>query len=91
MKLISFDVGIKNMAFCLFHLENQTLIVQDWGILNLMEDDNTPIFHCNCALQKKKKNVEPGNCGKKATIFVNYMRRNRILGLFPKKQCKWSP
>ena len=68
MKLISFDVGIKNMAFCLFHLENQTLIVQDWGILNLMEDDNAPIFHCNCALQKKKEKYRTRNMWEKSKI-----------------------
>lgn len=87
MKLISFDVGIKNMAFCLFHLENQTLIVQDWGILNLMEDDNAPIFHCNCALQKKKKNTEPGICGKKA----KYMKNNSYFcELHAKKSTSWT-
>lgn len=87
MKLISFDVGIKNMAFCLFHLENQTLVVQDWGILNLMDDDNAPIFHCNCALQKKKKNVEPGICGKKAKYGKN---GDYFCELHAKKSDSWT-
>jgi len=87
MKLISFDVGIKNMAFCLFHLENQTLIVQDWGVLNLMEEDNTPIFHCKCALQKKKKDAEAGMCGKKAKYMKN---GDYFCELHAKKSQSWT-
>jgi len=87
MKLISFDVGIKNMAFCLFHLENQTLIVQDWGILNLMDDENAPVFHCNCALKKKKKDVEVGTCGKKAKYTKN---GDYFCELHAKKSQSWT-
>lgn len=33
MKILSFDVGIKNLAFCLLDTENNT--IDDWGILNI--------------------------------------------------------
>lgn len=35
-RLISFDVGIKNMAYCLFDLSSNTIV--EWNILNLCED-----------------------------------------------------
>lgn len=35
MKILSFDVGIKNLSFCLL---NDT-VIEDWGILNICTDD----------------------------------------------------
>jgi len=35
MKILSFDVGIKNLSFCLL---NDT-VIEDWGILNISTDD----------------------------------------------------
>ena len=36
MKLLSFDVGIKNLAYCLIDDEHNT--IEDWGILNISVD-----------------------------------------------------
>ena len=36
MKLLSFDVGIKNLAYCLIDSEKNT--IEDWGILNISVD-----------------------------------------------------
>ena len=41
MKILSFDVGIKNLSFCLL---NDT-VIEDWGILNICTDDICD--HCN--------------------------------------------
>ena len=35
MKILSFDVGIKNLSFCVL---NDT-VIEDWGILNICTDD----------------------------------------------------
>jgi len=35
MKILSFDVGIKNLSFCLLN----DSIIEDWGILNISTDD----------------------------------------------------
>ena len=35
MKILSFDVGIKNLSFCLLNDD----IIEDWGILNICTDD----------------------------------------------------
>lgn len=54
MKIISFDVGIRNMAYCTFSIENEELKVQDWGILNLMEEsEESP--KCTYITKNKKK------------------------------------
>ena len=39
MKIISFDVGIKNMAYCLFSKIDETPTIQSWDILNLGEPE----------------------------------------------------
>ena len=36
MKVLSFDVGIKNLAYCLLDDANDT--IEDWGILNISAD-----------------------------------------------------
>ena len=54
MKYLSFDVGIKNLAFC--SLDDNKKIL-DWGIINL---DKNPI--CQCGLQKP--------CEKSSTFIV---------------------
>ena len=35
MKILSFDVGIKNLSFCLL---NDT-VIENWGILNISADN----------------------------------------------------
>ena len=38
MKLISFDVGIKNMAYCIFQITSGSPpSILDWNVLNLLE------------------------------------------------------
>jgi hypothetical protein len=63
MKLISFDIGIKNMAYCIFSIEpivpssvsHHPFRLVDWNILNLIENDNTnPNVPCNCVSVKKQ-------------------------------------
>ena len=43
MKILSFDVGIKNLAYCL--IDDKDYTIEDWGILNISID---PVCeHCN--------------------------------------------
>jgi len=71
MKVISFDIGTVNMAYCVFTVNDETpsLKVEHWGIMNLskteeaiatesLSRENT--FVCNCLLKNKKQ------CSKKA-------------------------
>ena len=56
MKIISFDVGIKNMAYCVLSIEQgNQLIIEDWNILNLMDSEPPPhTFKCSCILLNTK-------------------------------------
>jgi len=46
MKLISFDVGIKNMAYCVLSTTSVSVRIEHWGIINLVEEE--PRHRCPC-------------------------------------------
>lgn len=68
--IISFDIGIKNLAYCVFKLDvaNTSLQVLKWGIANLMCDhvQTIPIAICQQVGATKKGKAAPP-CTKKAT------------------------
>ena len=43
--IISIDVGIKNLSYCIFQVINKRFIIYDWDIINLV--DNTTMNMCN--------------------------------------------
>lgn len=58
MNILSIDVGMKNLAFCLFTInDNLEYTIDCWDVINLCNDIN---YICCC----KKKNNSP--CGKSA-------------------------
>lgn len=55
MKVISFDIGIKNMAYCIFTtdvLDGTPFKVLDWNVLNLLDKEEPQVF-CNCLAVKQ--------------------------------------
>jgi len=71
LTIISFDIGIKNLAYCVFSINksdsNKTSILK-WGVANLIPTDinaANAAHTCNC--KKKTKNAST-LCGKKATF-----------------------
>ena len=70
MRVLSFDVGIKNMAYCLFDLSGSHMNVHKWNVLNLMTENNTSIEvnKCSCMMEStnKKKNIPVKKCEVKA-------------------------
>ena len=65
-KLISFDIGIKNLAYCIFDISMISIL--DWNVIDLSsETENTSIIQdkCNCTLQSKK------TCSKNAKYSMN--------------------
>ncbi|ARF09342.1 hypothetical protein Catovirus_2_291 [Catovirus CTV1] len=50
MKILSFDVGIKNLAYCLINKDNDNFKIEDWGIINLDDDRKK----CSSVLKKNK-------------------------------------
>jgi hypothetical protein len=85
MSIISFDIGIKNMAYCVFDVSGS---VVDWNIINLM--DREPDTK-TCTIIKNKKTV----CGKKAKYEKNgncfcQIHAKSSSFLFPDKKCSHS-
>ncbi len=69
MKLLSFDVGIKNLAYCLFEVDmNKNFSIIEWNIISLLNNENKEI---NCGFiynTPKKRNKK---CKKKAIYKYN--------------------
>jgi len=61
-KILSFDVGIKNLAYCLMTKKDETITVKDWNIINLVEDRDL------CCFELRTKN----KCGKIARFTSLY-------------------
>lgn len=67
MRLISFDIGIKNMAYCLFDIHDDAqgyVSILNWEVLNLLLDNDAPPeipmdVHCS---EKVKKGKEISQC-----------------------------
>lgn len=62
-KILSFDVGIKNLAYCLMEIDDNTkkFRINDWGIINLADNRSTCSFikregqFCNKIAKRKVK------------------------------------
>ena len=66
MKILSWDIGIKNLAYCWvdYNSEEDVFRVLNWEIINLSEPEvKEPVHYCSCY---KKDGVK---CAKKATWF----------------------
>ena len=71
MNLISFDIGIKNMAYCIFSRDlSSNIIIKDWNVLNLM-DSVEPDQICSCKNKPKSKKAVETPCVKKAKYQKN--------------------
>jgi hypothetical protein len=84
MHLISFDVGIKNMAYCLFDCSAGLSIV-DWNVLNLMENTESRTYICSCANTPKKG---PGSKGSESKPCRTKAKYTKAGSLFCDKHAK---
>ena len=86
--IVSFDIGIKNLAYCIFTVSKESLIIRDWNVINLLDvsGSTSSVPVCNC--QKAKSGI----CGKKASYlfgenyFCNVHSKNSGK-LLPTKEC----
>ena len=54
MIILSFDVGVKNLALCLINYDNACVTIDDWSVIDLCNDDkNTTYVQC----MQHRKNV----------------------------------
>ena len=82
MKIISFDVGIKNMGYCIFDISNNKPYITQWEIMDLIENNQQEINDCCHILKNGKK------CNKKA----HYKKNDIYFCNVHSKQCKyWLP
>ena len=60
MKLISFDVGIKNMAYCILSVSGEMFSIDSWDVLNLIDqEEKQPCQKCHCHTVPKTKKSPP--------------------------------
>ena len=64
VKILSFDVGIKNLAYCLVEFENDNNKILDWGVINMMDKFTSASLKCSVS---KKGSL----CGSEAINYVN--------------------
>ena len=69
MKLISFDIGIKNMAYCVIDC-SQSINICEWNVVSLL-DSEAPSQICSCQLKPKNKKTPPAQCSKVAK-YIKY-------------------
>lgn len=69
-RILSIDIGIKNLAFCLFEIENNEYKVKKWEIVNIGEE--TPLFCGEIENEKSKnKSTQLTICNKPAKYTKN--------------------
>ena len=69
MKLISFDIGIKNMAYCVLsstNIPDTPIVIHDWNVLSMVEPNNSITYPCNCSIPGKNKKTPAKLCCKKS-------------------------
>ena len=78
MKVLSWDIGIKNLAYCLVEYQNseveyqnsegtsKSINILDWNVINILEDNNVSNIH-KCEFILPKKEIK---CGKTAKHYI---------------------
>jgi hypothetical protein len=95
MRLISFDVGIKNLAYCVFSIDGKSKAwsISEWNCANLIASplQESEQVVC-CQLIKAKKKTDPEHiCGKKAKWYTpdSNEHRQAYCELHAKMHTEW--
>jgi hypothetical protein len=68
---LGWDVGIKNLAFCLLDKKDKKIEIIEWDIINLLVHKSPPIY-CNCL------KVNESICGKRASFYSFPLNKDNI-------------
>ena len=71
MNVLSFDVGMKNLAYCLFRIENKQYTILDWDIINICSNNKEVKQICQGVKKKKRKTDKSEKCNKQGYYFKN--------------------
>ena len=57
MKVLSLDIGINNLSYCILSYDNENYDIKEWDILNVnpYENDNKEIASLNKQIDKDNK------------------------------------
>ena len=86
MKIISIDVGIKNLSFCLFEYNINNFIITKWDIINLLEKDISLCSCDNCQVEAKYMKEKNLYCLKHAKKTKFLIPTKQLNTSFLKKQ-----
>jgi len=89
---ISFDIGIKNLAYCLFYpidASQERIQIIDWRIINLLDTEEKKESHCQCNTLVYPNKKSPKLCGKKA--IYQHTTENYYCGVHAKTSNKHIP
>jgi len=91
MKIISFDVGIKNMAYCIFSMDKTPFEIVDWNVISLLDNDE-PYVYCNCSSIKKKESKKEESKKEITNFFIGDTKKMNtttieIEPIIPPKLC----
>ena len=80
MKILSFDVGIKNLAYCLFEIQEKNINILKWDIINLCNTTEKCNFCTKEAKFIKENLFYCTNHAKKNNLdkdFLNYQKQKK--------------
>lgn len=86
MKLLSIDVGIKNLALCLFDIENKDKYeIEKWNVVSLC---NEKVVNCSCGKKAtycydknyycKKHSKDSGRTISPVELEINKLKKKKI-------------
>lgn len=67
--VLSWDVGIKNLAYCIIDKENDKFSIKDWNIINFSEEN----VMCECPIKQNKA------CSSKAKFNISHKDNKKWL------------
>jgi hypothetical protein len=62
-KIISIDVGIKNLAYCVLERKDKNFIIKNWDIINILDEKLSKIPKCSNYIKDKE-------CGKQSSNYL---------------------